>query len=101
MSPLQYRQASRCTKTDEQPSGSVPHLVKRISTSRRTDRVSKQERPTTVEKAPIVSVERKMELRRQLARLEEDHQAAERLKRHLEKDIEAIKARLADGRKRN
>ena len=67
MSPLQYRQASSCTETDEQLSGSVPILVKRINTSRRTDRVSKQERPTTVEEAPIVSVERKMELRRQLA----------------------------------
>ena len=41
-----------------------------------------------------------MELRRQLARLEEYRQAAERLKRHLEDDIEAIKGRLAEGKKR-
>ena len=39
-----------------------------------------------------------MELRRRLARLEEDHQATERLKRHLEEDIEAIKGRLAKGK---
>ena len=75
MSPLQYRQASRCTETDEQPAGGVPILVKRINTSRSTAKVSKQRRPPAVEEAPIVLVKRKMELRRQLARLEEDHQA--------------------------
>ena len=42
-----------------------------------------------------------MELRRQLSRWEEDHRVAERLKRHLEEDIEAIKTRLADGKKQN
>ena len=57
----------------------MPILVKRINTNRRTDRVSKQERPTTVE-APIASVEKKMESHRKLARLEKDYQAAERLK---------------------
>ena len=47
-----------------------------------------------------MSGEKKKKLRRQLARLEEDHQAAQRLKRHLEEDIEAIKGRLAEGKKR-
>ena len=101
MTPLQYRRASRCTETDEQPSGGVQVLVKRNSTSRRTVKVSKQKPPPVVEEAAIVLVERRMELRRQLIRLEEDHQAAERLKRHLEEDIEAIKARLAEGKRRN
>ena len=93
MTPAQYRQASRCTETDEQSSGEVPVLVQRISNSKKTVKA--------VEEAPIVLVERRMELRRQLSRLEEDHRAAERLKRHLEEDIEAIKARLADGKRRS
>ena len=76
-------------------------LVKRISTSKRTVKVSKQTPPPAVEEAPIVLVEKRIELRRQLIRLEENHQAAERLKRHLEEDIEAIKARLAKGKRRN
>ena len=102
MSPVQYRLASRCTENDEQPSGGVPVVVQRVSSSRkRTVTVRKQTTPPAVEEAPIVSVERRIELRRQLDRLEEDHRAAEKLKRHLEKDIEAIKARLADGKKRN
>ena len=78
----------------------MPILVKRINTSRSTAKVSKQRRPPAVEEAPIVLVKKKMELRRQLARLEEYRQAAERLKRHLEDDIEAIKGRLAEGKKR-
>ena len=53
-----------------------------------------------MEEAPIVSVEKKMEVRRRLARLKEDHQAAERLKRHLEEDIDAIKGRSVEGKKR-
>ena len=73
MTPLQYCQASRCTETVEQPSGGLPILVKRIDTSRSTANVSKQKPPRAVEEAPIVLVERKMELHRQLARLEEDH----------------------------
>ena len=101
MTPVQYRQASRCAETDEQSPGGVPVVVQRVSTSRRTVTVSKQTAPPAVEEAPIVLVERRMELRRQLSRLEEDHRAAERLKRHLEEDIEAIKARLADGKKRS
>ena len=40
-----------------------------------------------------------MELRRKLAKLEEDHQAAaERLKRHIEEDMEVIKGRSAEGK---
>ena len=101
MTPAQYRQASRCTENDEQSSGEVPVLIQQISTSKRTVKVSKQIPPPAVEEAPIVLVERRMELRRQLSRLEEDHRAAERLKRHLEEEIEAIKARLADGKKRS
>ena len=90
-------------ENDEQPSGGVPIVVQRVSSSsrRRTVTISKQTTPPAVEEAPIVLVERRMELRRQLNRLEEDHRAAERLKRHLEEDIEAIKARLADGKKHN
>ena len=102
MTPVQYRLASRCTENDEQPSGGVPVVVQRVSSSssKRTVTVSKQTAPPAVEVAPIVLVERRMELRRQLIRLEGDHRAAERLKRHLEEDIEAIKVRLADGKKR-
>ena len=101
MTPVQYRQASRCAENDEQSSGGVPVVVQRVSSSRkRTVTVSKQTTPPAVEEAPIVLIERRTELRRQLNRLEEDHQAAEGLKRHLEEDIEAIKARLADGKKR-
>ena len=85
MTPLQYRRASSCTETDEQPSGGVQVLVKRNSTSRRTVKVSKQKPPPVVEEAAIVLVERRMELRKQLIRLKEDHQAAERLKRHLKR----------------
>ena len=101
MMPVQYRQASRCAENDEQSPGQVPVVVQRVSTSRRTVKVSKQTPPPAAEEAPIVLVERRMELRRQLSRLEEDHRAAERLKRHLEEDIEAIKTRLADGKKRS
>ena len=85
MTRVQYRQASRCKENDEQSSGGVPVLVKRISTSKKTVKVSKQTPPPAVEKAPIVLVERRMELRKQLIRLKEDHQAAERLKRHLKR----------------
>ena len=102
MTPVQYRLASRCMENDEQPSGGVPVVVQRVSSSRRkTVTVSKQTTPPAVEEAPIVSVERRIELRGQLNRLVEDHRAAKRLKRHLERDIEAIKARLADGKKRS
>ena len=48
-------------------------LVKRINISKRTVKVSKQTTPPAVQEAPIVLVERRMELRRQLIRLEEDH----------------------------
>ena len=101
MMPVQYRQASRWAENDEQSPGEVPVLVQRVSTSKRTVKISKQTPPPAVEEAPIMLVERRMELRRQLSRLEEDHQAAERLKRHLEEAIEAIKARLADGKNKS
>ena len=73
MTSVQYRKASRCTETDGQSSGGVPVLVKRINISKRTVKVSKQTTPPAVQEAPIVLVERRMELRRQLIRLEEDH----------------------------
>ena len=50
-------------------------------------KVSKQTPPPAVEEAPIVLVERRMGLRRRLIRLKED--------------VEAIKASLADGKKRS
>ena len=103
MTPVQYRQASRCAENDEQLSGGVPVVVQRVSSSssKRKVTLSKQTAPPAVEEAPIVLVEKRMELHRQLSRLEEDHPAAERLKRHLEEDIEAIKARLVYGKKRS
>ena len=61
--------------------------VKRV----KVDKDDQKERP---EESPLVMVEQKIELRRKLARLRKDSEAAERLKRHLASDIEILEGRL-------
>ena len=57
------------------------------------DRDNQNERP---EESPlVVVVEKKVELRRKLARLQKDYKAADRLKQHLANDIEVLEGRLA------
>ena len=64
MTLMQYKLASRCMESDGQPSSGVPIVVQRVSSSRkRTVTVSEQTTPPAVEEAPIVSVERRIELR--------------------------------------
>ena len=63
-------------------------------------KVDKDERKERPEESPLIVVEQKVELRRKLARLREDYEAADRLKRHLASDIEILEGRLAKvGRK--
>ena len=62
--------------------------IKRV----KVDKDDQKERP---EESPLVMVEQKIELRRKLARLRKDSEAAERLKRHLASDIEILEGRLA------
>ena len=61
--------------------------IKRV----KVDKDDQKERP---EESPLVMVEQKIELRRKLARLRKDSEAAERLKRHLASDIEILEGRL-------
>ena len=61
---------------------------------------TKKEEPVVkLEEAPIVVVARRVELRR-LARLREDLQAADRLRDHIQKDMDDIEGQLASQSKR-
>ena len=84
-SPVQYRLASRCTEV--QADRKADMTIKRV----KVDEDERKERP---EESPLVVVEQKVELKRKLARLRKDYEAADRLKRHLASDIEILEGRL-------
>ena len=95
MSTLQYRQTSKCTEERRDHINTPVIAVKKIKA------VTKKEEPVVkLEKAPIVVVARRVELRRRLARLREDLQAAERLRDNLQGDIDDIEGQLASQSKR-
>ena len=95
MSTLQYRQTSKCTEERRDHINTPVIAVKKVKT------VTKQEEPIVkLEEAPIVVVARRVELRRRLARLREDLQAAERLRDNLQGDIDNIEGQLASQSKR-
>ena len=94
MSTLQYRQASKCTE-ERRDHINTPVIAVKVKT------VTKTEEPIVkLEEAPIVVVARRVELRRRLARLREDLQAAERLRDNLQGDIDNIEGQLASQSKR-
>ena len=96
MSTMQYRQASRCSEERRDIiNPNPPAAVKRI---KMTD--SKKELVEKPKELPIVVVERKVELRRRLARLREDFQAVERLRNHIDLDMNSIDEQLASKSKR-
>ena len=86
MNPVQYRLASRCTEVQ---------VDKKVSTKIKRVKVSTDEPSDRLEESPLVIVERKVEMRKRLARLKEDYDAADRLKRHLANDIEVLEGKLA------
>ena len=86
MNPVQYRLTSRCIEVQADKKASM--TVKRV-------KVAKDERNERPEESPLVVVEQKVEMRRRLARLKEDYDAADRLKRRLANDIEILEGRLA------
>ena len=86
MNPVQYRLASRCTELQ---------VDKKVSTTIKRVKVTTDEQNDRPEESPLVIVERKVEMRKRLARLKEDYDAADRLKRHLATDIEVLEGKLA------
>ena len=58
-------------------------------------KVAKDERNVRPEESPLVVVEQKVEIRKGQARLKEDYDAADKLKRQLANDIEILEGRLA------
>ena len=83
---MQYRLASRCTEVQADRKAAI--TIKKV-------KVDKDERNEQPEESSLVVVEQKIEMRRRLARLKEDYDAADRLKRHLANDIEILEGRLA------
>lgn len=95
MNATQYRQGSRCSEAQTATADiSLPIAVKRIKT---TD--SSKELLVPPEESPIVVIERKVELLRRLARLREDYQALERLRSHIEQDMNNIEDQLSSKKK--
>ena len=78
MSPMQYHLASQSTEVQADKKAIM--TIKRV----KVDYDERNERP---EESPLVIVEQKVEMRRRLARLRKDYDAADRLKRLLANDI--------------
>ena len=89
---MQYRQASCCSVERRDIVNRPVVAVKRVKTP--DSNVSKKEPVVRLEESPLVVVTRKVELRRRLARLQEDYQAAERLCKHIKKDIDQVEGQL-------
>ena len=95
---MQYRQASRCSEERRDIINPPVVAVKRVKTP--DNNASKKEPVVKQEESPIVVVARKVELRRRLARLQEDFQAAERLCKHIRKDMDEVEGQLESQSKR-
>ena len=89
MNSSQHRTGSRCNEEKPTVINNLPIAVKRIQTVKRQPVVA--DRP---EQPPIVKVERRVKLRRQLARLREDYQSVSRFKEHIEMDMSELEQQL-------
>ena len=98
LSTMQYRQASRCSEERRDIINPPVVAVKRVKTP--DNNACKKEPVVKLEESPIVVVARKVELRRRLARLQEDFQAAERLCKHIRKDMDEVEGQLESQSKR-
>ena len=88
MSSQQYLQASRSNEEWLNYS-SLPITIKRIKTAE-----SSIEPLVSPEEPPIVVVEQNVGLRRRLAKLREDYQAIERIRNHIEEEMNNIEKQL-------